>query len=374
MFGTGSFEVHAYWGPTVTVDNATIRQLVAMAHTAPSADNSQPWKLNWDGETLEIAYDSARVAGKTFLADSPATLLSMGAVIEILMMVASDWGLEPSLTVLDVLPEPSTNIYATIQFHSAGLAAPEGFGAHSASSRHTNRLPYLSQSVPGKLTQELELLCENGARIVILKDSEKIKQLGKIVTMASQIRFQTQEVHEWLDRSLRFSTASAARGDGMDVATLGLPPGGKLFLRLISKWRRMRLLNKVGIYKLVSAIDAAPVKQASTLMAVIAASDATATLNAGRLMARAWIHLNMRGLSAHPYYVVADQLARLRAGAIPENLAPQAYTIEQASRETLEFGDGETLHMLFRIGYANKAPKLSQRLSLDAIYNEKSHP
>lgn len=355
------------------IKNSTIRTLAELAHTAPSADNSQPWRLNWDGDYLTVGYDTERVLGKTFPADSPATVLSIGAVVEIIMMVAEDWNLEPYLQLNSPLPNKDSGLYARIQFQGSDQNSAPDIASHTASQRHTNRLPYLKRSITRVLCSELESMSENSARIEILSNAEDIKQTAAIATRASQIRFQTREVHGWLRKSLRFTPESASKGDGLDVATLGLPMGGKQFLRLISPWSRMRLFNKMGVYKVVSKIDSAPLKSATQLITVIARSDTQGAFDAGRLLSRTWILLNSQGLSAHPYYVIADQLARIRSGSIPENLLPLALSIEQASNELFKLGKDETLHMLLRVGYAKKSPQLSQRLPFKMIYNEKSH-
>lgn len=353
----------------MTIKNLTIRKLVEIAHSAPSADNSQPWKLVWNGNFLSVGYDSKRVAGKTFPSQSPATLLSVGSVVEILMMVATDWGLGPQLELSETLPN-SNGIYASIRFSTikAGLTLPHDI--HPASLRHTNRLPYLKQCIPDSLDPDLESLSENGASVMLIREPGPIQCAAKLVQLASEVRFQTREVHEWLDRSLRFSSQSAKKGDGMDVATLGLPPGGQLFLRLIRKWSRMRILNKFGIYKIVAAIDSAPIKAAPGLMAVIAPEDSRGTFNAGRLMARSWIKLNTLGMAVHPYYVIADQLARRRANNIPANLSSMAEEIYKDSSELFRLKTGDTLHMLFRVGYTKKRPQLAQRLPLNDVYKD----
>jgi hypothetical protein len=89
----------------MNLESNIIEKLISLAHTAPSADNAQPWHFIWDGEYLRIKYDSQRVTGKTFPANSPATLLSMGTVIEIIMGAASQWKLDAALELNEYLPD-----------------------------------------------------------------------------------------------------------------------------------------------------------------------------------------------------------------------------------------------------------------------------
>jgi nitroreductase len=351
----------------MNVESKTIERLISLAHTAPSADNTQPWHFVWDEEYLHIKYDSQRVTGKTFPADSPATLLSIGAMIEIMMEAASAWRLDASLELNKDLPDKHDE-YARIRIRPGSSIAHSDTLPQPASLRHTNRLAYLKRAIPHEIQTAQKQLKEGNARLSFFTDRKKVQKVAGLLKAASEVRFRTQEVHEWLGRSLRFSKKSVAAGDGLDVATLGLPPGGKLFLRLINSWNRMRVLNKLGIYKLVSAIDAAPVKSAPGLIAIISTSDSKGTIAAGRLLARSWIMLNQSGLAAHPYYVIADQLARARNASIPEDLVETVEQISKSSTTVFTLSEDETLHMLLRVGYAKKQPVLSRRLPLSKVY------
>lgn len=352
--------------------NTTILKLVKLAHTAPSADNSQPWKLTWDGSFLCIGYDSHRVEGKTFPAESSATLLSMGSVIEIIVKAATDWELKHELLISDTLPD-SQGIYARIRLDTREMNDGTEKSDKPITLRHTNRLSFSNRHIPAHLSHELEALRQNEARVSVFSTPNKIKEIGHLIRAASEVRFQTEEVHRWLDRSLRFSTKSAAHGDGMDVSTLGLPPGGALFLYLIRKWNRMRWLNKIGVYKVVARIDAAPIYRAPAILAINApAGSPKSTLDAGRLMTRAWINLNSKGLSVHPYYVVSDQLDRLRDNSVPSRLRPKAKELEAKYSEVGDLQKGETVHMLLRFGYQQHTPRLSQRIPLETVYTDLS--
>ena len=93
----------------------------------------------------------------------------------------------------------------------------------------------------------------------------------------------------------------------------------------------MKLLNKIGMYKLLSAIDSSPVHSGPGVMAIIAPIGSFGTIDAGRLLSRQWTLLNQSGLAVHPYYVVADQLARLRTNQVPIPLEPLARQVAKHS-------------------------------------------
>jgi hypothetical protein len=160
--------------------------------------------------------------------------------------------------------------------------------------------------------------------------------------------------------------------DGLDVSTLDLPPGGGLFLKLIADWKRMALLNRIGIYRLLSAIDARPVGRAPALLAIISQRDCRSVVDAGRLTTRAWISLNAQGVGVHPYYVVADQLHRLATDKVPRKLIGQAQAIARQSHELFELADDETLQMLLRIGCPMRDPVRSRRVPIEKVFSDPS--
>ena len=129
----------------------------------------------------------------------------------------------------------------------------------------------------------------------------------------------------------------------------------------------MSWINKIGAFKILSLIDSNPIHKAPAIIAVIGQTSFNETLSAGQLMQRTWIELNTQGIAVHPYYVISDILSRQRNGLIPQHLSNQAKTISDHSTQLFNLKEGETLHMLFRIGYPKKKAKRSKRLPLEKI-------
>ena len=150
----------------MALSSTTVKKIAELAHLAPSADNSQAWKLVWNGEKLSIGYDFARATGKTFPADSPATLLSIGAVLENIIAVASDWNLDPKVEFCTELPA-SDGIYARIRFNGYDSNNTLIGEPHPVSRRHCNRLPYRKQPIPDVIVEQQLLLCEKHTNIRI---------------------------------------------------------------------------------------------------------------------------------------------------------------------------------------------------------------
>jgi hypothetical protein len=341
----------------------SIRILIDAGRSAPSADNSQPWRFCWNGKHFVLTYDSQRASGKTFGPEEHATLLAMGAVKENILQLANF--LEVQLDPIEDESRTHTKAYFQFNLKSSHNRTTQSH-KHPVFKRHTNRWPYDSEPIPSPIIERLNNISEGQCRALIFADREIIKRIATWVRVASEVRFQSRDVHELLGRSLRFGPEEASHGDGLDLRTLPLPLGGKTFLRLIKDWDRLALLNRVGCYKLLALMEAKAVSVAPTLAAIVGPNGSGNILDAGMLMERIWIYLNSHGVAVHPYYVIPDQLQRLKRGKISANLAAPINGLEREIANLLK-RNLDSIHMLFRIGYPSKQPIRSLRLPMEKI-------
>lgn len=349
----------------------TIERLIKAIHHAPSADNSQPWRINWHENTLSIYYDINRVENHTFPPNHPATLLAIGSCLENLRQAADAANISYNYTV------PPTFDNNSLLYFQFSIKNDEPFFSnqtHPLFLRHTNRFPYLKKSLPSELIALLKNTTIGQSRAIIFEDKASIKEIANLVYEASTIRFRTQEINEWLGKSLRFGSSSNDDSDGLDINTLDLPPGGSAFLRLISNWRVMKTLNLFGIYKAMSYIDSQPVNKAPAIISIISPSSFQENLNAGQLMNKIWIELNKNGLAVHPYYVVSDQIHRHQENNIPTGLEKGANDIAKKTNALFRLHEGENLQMLFRVGYPKKEVTKSKRISIKKICSGLNFP
>lgn len=333
-----------------------VAYLVEAGGCAPSADNSQPWCFEWDGNVLV-----GRVIRRGgFPVDYHATTLALGAVTENLISAANSLGLDWSSWNFHV-PGPDG---VFIQGSLAGQEKTTGFLDNPIwKQRHTNRLPYLPEINPHVLP-ELEA-CHVGQASVNPITGKAIKTVAAWVKQASEIRFQTREVNEWFASSLRYENTPQAMMEGLNVNTLGLPPGGVGLLKLMSNWNRMQLLNRFKAYKLFASIEAINFQKTPLVIAITGSTGKASIFEAGRCLQKVWLKVTELGLSAHPYYVVADLLGRLESDGVPLPCRQQAENIKMQVQE--KFGQGKTLHCLMRVGIPVGSIEFSGRLPIDEI-------
>lgn len=339
-----------------------IEQLAACAALAPSADNSQSWRMHWTGTRFELHHVARHPDSNVFGADSHATLLGIGAMAE---------NIDAALAANGMAGAWAWNAAGVQPYASLGLpgGVPAAFVAPPGPAlRHTNRLPFRKDALAPELATMLQGATRGGQRTVLLQDSAARKALVKLVRLSSEARFCNRDLHRWLFGSLRATPAQVAAGDGLDVATLGLPPGGDAMLGLMSNWQRMEKLNRFGAYKFLALTEVGLISAAPALLCIVGRGDGRAGVDAGRLLAQLWTALNQQGVAVQPYYVVTDQINRLHGGGLAPGFEDKIGAVEREVQQQLGLEQGEMLHMILRIGYPKRQPVRSRRLPLHEVF------
>lgn len=322
------------------------KRTIDLAVTAPSADNSQPWRFSRQDDRWAVSY--SHLGTKDLFGPSGhASLLSTGALNYNLDQIC---GPNNTRSCVDsdgnwrlsfLLPaQISETVEATLR------------------RRHTNRHPFTGaiHGPPVALSSDQDQI-----KVQFISEPAVIRQIAKAVKICSEIRFHNQALHEWLFSSLRWTPSEVAKGDGLDLRTLHLPPGGGLFMRFISSWQRMQLLNALGFSKLMALIDSQPVREAPALMVISSKQDPQLTWQAGKMLAEAWTKLNHIGVAVHPYYVITDISNRLQNNKLDDADIPAAKAALLMTRQALKLEDDELPHIVLRIGYPTVTPELSKR-------------
>ncbi len=336
-----------------------VRFLVRAGQQAPSADNSQPWHFVWDGKCLSVHLDPVR-GGAGLGLDHPANLMAIGAVIENLAQAAGALGLP--LEALKVGRRATHEPFASVVWDGP-VRFPGSDREAGVFHRHTNRGAYHASPLDPTLVAQLAAMTEGPMRTIVVSETEQKKRLASLLRDASEVRFQTEEIHRWLGGSLRFTPEEVERGDGLDAATLLLPPGAVTLLKLSLDWRRMAVFNRIGAYKLFAFLEAAMLQQSAALLLVAGpAYGLGIEVAAGRLLERLWVTLNDQGVAVHPYYVLSDQLHRLRAGLVSDRFVK---SVAAAAGRVADFlgSAEETVFILLRVGFPKiDNPVRSRRL------------
>lgn len=335
------------------------KDLIELVATAPSADNSQPWKFDQLDNSIVCRYQDRAAKFDPFGPLGHGSLMAAGALLENLNALRPESSQAPHVTI-----DESGWRFA---FDPATWQAfPNPDTKQLLLARHTNRHPFTALS-----DQPICLPSHPfSARCALLTDSKAISPLSSALLECSMARFNNQELHEWLFSSLRWTSEDVDSGTGLDIRTLHLPPGGRQFMQFIAPWERMRLLNLFGIYRILAAADLALFRQAPGVIAFIGGSTPQEIMECGQLMQRTWLSLNSQGIAVHPYYALTDLSNRLRLKKLDDHWADKVAGAQAVAVEALELRADEHVHMLFRIGRPTATPVRSRRLPLASLLEE----
>ncbi len=344
----------------MTQTSTVLQWMLEAIRWSASADNTQPWRFYVQGESIQIWFAPSP---HSFALSHPASLLSLGMLQENCEQMAA--ALDISLRI--EMPAHFQEEMPVCILHFPGEALERRVELYPPALllRHTNRLPFLRKPLEPELVGRMSDCGSGDCHIQLMNGKAKMAPWIPLLRRGSELRFQTKEAHLWLDASLRMTPPEVNRGDGLDVATFHLPPGGRALLGLIRDWRRMSLLNKIGFYQLLALIEADLVKQAPALLLISGPAGEKHALSAGRAMARSWIKLNQLGCAVQPYFVVPDQLFRLQKGGVDLHLLPQVNQLAESVRALLPAND--VLYMMLRVGYPKKEPVKSRRLAIEQL-------
>jgi nitroreductase len=289
------------------------RELIRAATLAPSADNNQPWRFQFDDQhRLIVEHDPSRALPSDI--DRMFDLQALGAAIENICIAARQHGFAGRVTCL----AGSAPAVARIEFLPGAQPDPL---FPSLAERCTCRRAYSRRPVANGTLSRLADAASAVApdvRVDWITARSQIRRMARLVAASDRGRFEYRAFHAELYRQLRFSAADVERArDGLDVRLLALPPGGSLVLRMLRSWNTMSLLNRFGLSRLLTLSSALAVWQSGGVGAISVTRDAPADfLAAGRAFERLWLAAAREMVAIHPLGSLPILLRRLERGSV----------------------------------------------------------
>jgi hypothetical protein len=351
--------------------------LIRAAVLAPSPDNNQPWQFVLDHGEMLICLDLQRTLPSDV--ESMFSLLALGSAIENVYIAAREQGHATSVEPCFGADPPELNCQPVARLRFDSGAAADALYPYLG-QRCTCRKPYERQPIPAEYLEELaQAAHEREARVDWLQGDRQLKDLSRLIAGSDRIRLEYPGFHQEVYRQLRFSAQEAEQTrDGLDVRTLELPPGSATFLRFLSSWRRMRLLNLLGLSRILGAQSAALVRRSGAVGVLsIQAASPEQFLAGGRALQRVWLSATRRQLALHPLgslpiFIGHEELLGGR------HLSPShrrlVSQLAARLRELVPSLEARRPVMLFRLGSAAPPTVRSLRRAAEEVIAHDSHP
>ena len=358
---------------TIQIARLTVfEEMVRAAIHAPSADNNQPWQFVADGERLAVFLDRARALPSDV--NGMFDLTALGAAIENACLAARKLGYIPNVRYDDsnkgtapffTAPSPDSKLIATIDL-VAGDASDSL--VDWVTQRCTCRKLYSTRPVGAETLDQLagETSGIDDVRLDWLSDRSQIRTFARLVATSDRFRFQYEPFHAELYRQLRFTVDEVERsGDGLDVRTLELPPGGAAVLRWLGNWNRMRQLSRWGLDRLLTIPSAQAVWRSGAVgILSVGESTAEAFIRGGRVFQRIWLRATAEGLAMHPLGSLPIFLAHLQQyegqdlrdkdRILTARLGAELHRLTAGTQDRI-------IQIVFRVGYGPQQTERSRR-------------
>ncbi|WP_416306707.1 hypothetical protein [Neptunicella sp. SCSIO 80796] len=335
-------------------------KLIQAAIYAPSADNSQPFRFKWSNDdTLQLFLDpelSGTATDSTFVLSD----LAIGAIIESIVIEAKSLRFSVNISLF---PDREKDSYfvAQLSFESNDAAIPETELklAQQIPLRCTDRRFPFSGDVSDHMIEEIKAAVNgDNCQLLGFNQRDKIDAIIPTIFKAEKVRFESEQLHQELFKTVSFTRDKVESGMNLDV--LGISKFESKGFEWMSNWKVMRFLNKLGASgQIAKKSVVSPIKQSPALLLLIS-SDVSreGIINAGRQLQRVWLKCTEMNLSVQLY--AAPGVLSIAKPALSASLMDTINTVEHEMKLlTAELGSGV---MFLRIGkYSGRPVRTGRR-------------
>ncbi|TWT89720.1 hypothetical protein Mal64_00990 [Pseudobythopirellula maris] len=352
------------------IGSTVLRDIVAAATRAPSAENTQPWRLQWIGDRLRVLHDRSRAMSSDI--DSMLDLTGIGTLIESLVIAASSHGLQAEVEALEGLASYGQLRPVTDLLFEACSDTPDPL-TDTLESRCTTRRMDANRPLTPEQQQALLDAAEAFPQVRIdWVEDEDLRAVARLVGVGNRVRFEHQPFHAEIYENLRFTAEEAlCTSDGLDVATLQLPLGAAGLMRVLRSWPLARIANSLGFSRGVARQASQEVLTSSgvALLSVDAANP-ECFVEGGRALQRVWLEATRLGLAFHPMaslpVFVAHAKRSCHSTLPPRQRGLITRMLDELHEQFPSLGD-RTLQMSFRVGHGVPPARRTLRYSTEQV-------
>ena len=328
--------------------DALVAHILDAAGCAPSAHNTQPWALSWQGDAVEVRIRPER----TLPAGDPAgvdTLHALGAMLENILLTLAHLGYEAGYEVAD--PGRIDAPVLVVRWRPADQPPPDPVLYRMIPIRQTSRLAYAAESIPAETLDAIRAMVGAPCVLYTLTKADAITALRSLVTAATVEQLANARVSKELYGWMRFSPRDRRwYRDGLTADCMGWKPWEAAAARLLLAPHVLRWLARWGLHRVLLANVDQLAPPAPVLCLLMVEGDGVAVrVQAGRCLQRIWLAAAAHGLCTHPLSAAMDVDAT-RRGAL------ELFGASSAQRHV----------SLFRLG-RSAPPARSPRLPADEL-------
>lgn len=317
--------------------------LVRYAVLAPSSHNSQPWKFFVDDRSVVVAPDFSRALPKSDR-NHRQLYVSLGCALENLVIAGGFYGYQ---SAIEYFTEADATM-ARVRFSGEPLPTsrrPSPALITAIVNRRTNRNKYDSRKIENVFLDELQRYSAPGMRIDVITEDGLKSRITPVVIDAMVEAMDDTDFRFELSNYIRPNLTSESTG--MPMYGFGMPTPPSFFAPALLRRFNMNRLSRKEDTNLLS-------RHTPALIVISTESDGPNDwFEAGRAYERIAVEAETRGLKTAP-----------SAGII------QIGNHHERLRDLL--GGSYRPQVFARMGYCEKVPRHSPRLSVAQVISSKA--
>lgn len=365
-------------------------ELIEMARTTPTADNTQPWKFLWEDRdssqdlVLHVYHDS-NAAKHDLNSGWNASFFSLGFLIETLSISAAEFGFNcetlGTISNRDLVRDNDLSLFATLKFAKqtpAKAFAQKDPLFHQLKKRQTNRFAYQPCELDYQVFQTMN---SDKNSVSIDKDLDKDtasntaqihwtknfnSNLAQYVAKTEGLLWDHLKLIKETMSWVRFNSKELqSTHTGLNLKGLGFNAIELIFIPLLRNNSVLKLMAPF-ISKIVLPQAIRKLFKSSAMVGCVTVPDnnIASLVQAGRLTMRKWLKLTEYGYSIHPYtigslniYNTKNKILSAVFGQKESSLFLQGLQLMQ---KTFQFSTEATPVFLFRAGKAKQLAESQQ--------------
>lgn len=353
-----------------------IHFIVEQILLSPSGDNTQPWRLVVDGNSIELWYTAPKdflpalfwksVDGRTF------TYLTFGILIENATIAASSRGYRVTTLEFPEKNEPLC-IAKLVLTKDSSVTQDPLFTA--LAKRETNRKPYTTTPLRSPDREALKHIGadKNYNKLLLLERGEEMDICSMLIGHYEKVLFSNKYLHQRFFSLINWTKKiDRERRSGFYILSLGSALFSIVGLWFLQFWWLTRIGNVFGLEKFIAKEQQSTYKKASAFGLIHMPKGADVNwIQVGRYLERVWLTATNCGLSFQPMSgsLLLKSIADTKEGELLLTQKERKALLEDYNAVLYELGiEDSELSFMFRIGYTGETtPKTLRRGFSDVV-------
>lgn len=334
-----------------------IERILEDSTKSPSGDNAQPWKFQWDGESLFVFHVES-LAKHSLNRKNNASRIAFGTLIEAMKISASNFGFDLKID-LSLHSQGHLAQWAKIDFFSGAEVSPL---YPIISARTTDRRAYKGGKVSAGIRAQLKALENEFAGCRIHIQETQSKSFMKYFLKTEELLWKNKSIVSDLTKWMRLSKSEQQKSqDGMSWRNMGMNIIEAFIFKAIRRFSFIpSILWSLGFGAKISKMGQTAIDSSAALICFsVDELNPESHYLIGRMAYKAWLILNANGFGVQPLSFQFSTIADMVSGDLLTNSAIEIENFQNGKeviRENFGLAAYEVPVWAFRTGLSAPLP------------------